>query len=362
MSQRSATPDPTSADDPLRSVHTPSFAHLLHSLGVSLLVTTYQAGKLVVVRSDGERINTHFRNLPVPMGLAVDGNRLAVGTKSRIWEFQSAPSVATRLKPAGTFDACFLPRIVHHTGNILIHEMAWAGTELWFVNTRFSCLCTLDRNFSFVPRWRPRFVSKLAAEDRCHLNGVGLVSGKPRFVTAHGESDEPAGWRNNKALGGILIDVLTGETAVRGLSMPHSPRWHGERLWLLDSGSGTLGTVDLSAGRYTPVLALPGFTRGLDFAGPYAFVGLSKVRQSAVFSGLPITEESQERACGVWAIDVRSGQIAGFLRFEDSVAEIFAVQVLSEFRHPELFVDDNAQLDDAFIVPGPAIAGTPSTL
>ena len=76
----------------------------------------------------------------------------------------------------------------------------------------------------------------------------------------------------------------------RGLSMPHSPRWYAGRLWVCESGAGTLGFIDPSTGRYEPIAEVPGFTRGLDFAGNLAFVGLSQVRESAVFSGIPITE------------------------------------------------------------------------
>ena len=129
--------------------------------------------------------------------MALAGDRLAVGTL-QVWEFVNVPAVTAKLDPPGRHDACFLPRSSHVTGNIQIHEMAWAGDELWVVNTRFSCLCTLDGSASFAPRWRPPFVSALAPKDRCHLNGLGMVDGRPRYVTALGETDEPAGWRANK--------------------------------------------------------------------------------------------------------------------------------------------------------------------
>jgi uncharacterized protein (TIGR03032 family) len=163
-----------------------------------VLVTTYQAGKLVMLRPDGERLNTHFRGFSRPMGLAVDGDRLAIGTSVEIWEYHNLPAVARRLEPAGSHDACFLPRSSVCTGDVQIHEMAWARSrgddpELWFVNTRFSCLCTRSPTHSFVPRWRPPFISALAPEDRCHLNGLCLAQGRPAFVTALGTTDTPAG-------------------------------------------------------------------------------------------------------------------------------------------------------------------------
>ena len=318
------TPDPdrpkTEDPAPLRAVHTPNFPALLRQLGASLLVTTYQAGKLVLVRDEGDHLNTHFRAFQAPMGMALAGDRLAVGTTIQVWEYVDVPAVTAKLDPPGRHDACFLPRSSHVTGNIQIHEMAWgAGDELWVVNTRFSCLCTLDRSASFTPRWRPPFVSALEPTDRCHLNGLGMVDGRPRYVTALGETDEPAGWRANKAKGGILMDVASGEVITRGLSMPHSPRWYAGRLWVCESGAGTLGFIDPNTGKYEPIAEVPGFTRGLDFAGNLAFVGLSQVRESAVFSGIPITERlaEDERTCGVCAIDLTSGQVVALLAVRD---------------------------------------------
>jgi uncharacterized protein (TIGR03032 family) len=360
-------PDRSAVDDPkpLRAVHTANFPTLLRQLGVSLLVTTYQAGKLVLVREEGDHLNTHFRAFQAPMGMALTGDRLAVGTRIQVWEFVDVPAVTSRLDPPGRHDACFLPRSCHVTGNIQIHEIAWGtGGELWVVNTRFSCLCTLDRSASFTPRWRPPFVSALEPTDRCHLNGLAMVEGRPRYVTALGETDTPAGWRDGKARGGVLFDVASGEAVTRGLSMPHSPRWHDGRLWVCESGAGTLGTVDPDTGKYRPIAEVPGFTRGLDFAGNLAFVGLSQVRESAVFSGIPITERlsAEERTCGVCAIDLGSGRVVALLRFESAVQEVFAVTVLPGRRYPDLISDDERLMENSFTVPDEALADVPASL
>jgi uncharacterized protein (TIGR03032 family) len=350
---------------PLRAVHSTNFPGLLRRLGASLLVTTYQAGKLVMVRADGDHLNTHFRSLQAPMGLALDGNRLAVGTTIQVWEYADVPALTAKLDPPGRHDACFLPRASHVTGNIQGHEMAWGpGGELWVVNTRFSCLCTLDTSASFAPRWRPPFVSALEPSDRCHLNGLGMVDGRPRFVTALGETDEPAGWRANKAKGGIVMDVDCGEVITRGLSMPHSPRWYAGRLWVCESGAGTLGYIDPGTGQYQPIAEVPGFTRGLDFAGNLAFVGLSQVRESTAFSGIPITERlgEEERTCGVCVVDLASGQLVALLRFDTTVQEIFAVTVLPGRRWPELINDNETLLENSFVVPDAALVDVPPAL
>jgi uncharacterized protein (TIGR03032 family) len=342
----------------LKSVHTTTLPELLRQGAFSVLISTYQAGKLIAVRADGDRANTHFRNFDTPMGLAYDRGRLAIGTKLHVWEFHNQPEVARQIDPPGRHDACFLPRHAQVTGQIGIHEIAWTADELWIVNTRFSCLCTPDPRYSFVPRWRPRFVSALAAEDRCHLNGLGLRDGRPAYVTALGETDSPAAWRENKARGGCLVDVASGEVIAGGLSMPHSPRWHDGRLWILESGAGSLSLVDLPSGRLETVALLPGFTRGLDFFGPFAFVGLSQVRESALFSGIAITDRltAEERSCGMWVVDTRTGQTVAFLRFESGVQEVFAVQVLPGCTYPDVLTDEHPAVANAFLLPDEALA------
>jgi uncharacterized protein (TIGR03032 family) len=356
------TPTPTNADksaddpNPLRSVHTTSLPALLERLGVSLAVSTYQAGKLILVRADEGKANTHFRNFQQPMGLALRGPRLAIGSLTRIWEYVNQPAVAPKIEPLNKHDACYVARSAHVTGNIAIHEMAFVGDELWIVNTRFSCLATVSRDSSFTPRWRPKFITGYSLEDRCHLNGLGVRDGQVRYVTALGTTDTAAGWRSNKAKGGVLIDVPSGETIAAGLSMPHSPRWYDNKLWVLESGAGTLAVVDPATGKLTTVASLPGFTRGLDFLGPLAFIGLSQVRETAVFSGIPITErlKPDERACGVWVVDIRTGQSIGFLSFVAGVQEIFAVQVLPH-RFPELLPDDHDLVASSFVLPDAAM-------
>jgi uncharacterized protein (TIGR03032 family) len=289
------------------------------------------------------------------MGMSYRNGRLAVGTHAEITEFRNVPAVTQRLEPAGKHDACFLPRRSNVTGDIHVHDLAWVSSgpasagkspggsdELWFVNTAFSCLCSRSDHFSFEPRWQPRFITKYLPEDRCHLNGLAVHEGRVRWVTALGETDEPAGWRTNKRNGGVLFDVLSNEVITHGLSMPHSPRWHEGRLWILESGIGGIGTVDLATGRYEEVARLPGFTRGLAFHGPLAFIGLSQVRETAMFGGIPLVESMPERNCGVWALDTCTGQNVAFIRFLNALQEIFAVEVLP-FRYPDL-INDNAEI------------------
>jgi uncharacterized protein (TIGR03032 family) len=348
---------PASPEATLRSVHTSNLAEIFKQLQISLAVSTYQAGKVILVRADGGVLNTHFRAFGKPMGIAADRSRLTIGGTNTVWYYRNVPAVAPKLEPQGKHDACFLPRRIHVTGDIDIHEMAYdRDDELWVVNTRFGCLCTLDAEHSFYPRWRPPFVTAYAPEDRCHLNGLAMVDGRPRYVTALGETDTAGGWRANKRNGGILMDIKTNAVLLHGLSMPHSPRWYQGRLWFLESGQGSLAVADLKQGTWRTVAQLPGFTRGIDFLGPLAFIGLSQVRESATFSGIPLAERLRERTCGVWVVHIESGETLGFLRFEAGVQEIFAVQVLAGLGFPEILEWDDERLVHSYVLPDEALA------
>ena len=341
---------------PLRSIHTESFPLLLAEMGCSIAVTTYQAGKLVFLRAQDGKLNTHFAAFDSPMGLAANQQVLSIGTPGQISHFRNMPAVAKKREPIGQVNACYMPRDSHTTGDILVHEMAYGNNdELWVVNTRFSCLCTLDNVNSFVPRWKPSFISGYSPNDRCHLNGLGMVDGKPNYVTALGETNTATGWRAHKQDGGILIDVTSGEIIAHNLSMPHSPRWHNGQLWVLESGKGTLSIVDLKTGMHEPIATLPGFTRGLDFYGPLAFIGLSQVRETAMFSGIPITEQAIERNCGVWVVNIQTGQVVAFVKFEEALQEIFAVQILPGILGPDLVNDDLEMIHSSYELPDEAM-------
>lgn len=339
---------------PLKISASANFQALLAQQRISLLVSTYQAGKLMILRADQGKLNVHFRSFTKAMGLAANHTRLAVGTAFHIHELYNMPAVGTKLERP--HDACYIPRNSHVTGDIDIHEMAWANDELWFVNTRFSCLCTLDMAYSFIPRWRPPFVSAYAPEDRCHLNGLAIVEGQPKYVSALGNSDQAQGWRQNKADSGLVMEINDNDIVTQGVSMPHSPRWYRDRLWILESGQGNLATIELANGQLETVAQCPGFTRGIDFAGPLAFIGLSQVRESAVFSGLPLTERLDERICGVWVVNIETGQTVAQLRFESGVEEIFAVQVLPRISFPEIMPQDNPLLGTSYALPPKALA------
>jgi uncharacterized protein (TIGR03032 family) len=320
-------------------------------------VTTYQAGKLMIVKSAGGKLSTLLRSFEQPMGLAVSANldRMIVGTRRMVWTLRSAPEIAPQLDPPGRHDFCLVPRSAHVTGNIQGHEIALIDGEVWIVNTLLSCLCKLDAagEYGFIPQWRPPFIDTLAGEDRCHLNGIAVENRGIRYVTAMGETNSAQGWRDNKVTGGIVIDVESGEALAQGLCMPHSPRVHQGRLYVLNSGHGHLCTVDRKSGELTTVAALPGYARGLAFHGHFAFVGLSKVREKDIFGGLPIADRLDEaqRQCGVSVVDLASGKVVAFLEFEAGCAEIFDICVLPRVRWPAVIGLQGDTVDGILIAP-----------
>lgn len=345
-----------SAGTPFSYQHSASFAQLLAKAKASLAVSTYKSGHLIFVRADQEdnKLNCAFKSFNKPMGIAVAGNRLALGTMDHLVSFTNQPALAQKVKSERVNDALYFPRASVNTGDIAIHEMAYGmendQAKLWFINTKFSCLCTLDLDYSFEPVWRPEWITELAPEDRCHLNGLAMVNGKPKYVSALAKTNEKHGWRDLKGTSGLIIDVETNEVITEGLSMPHSPKWYRNELWILESGKGTLAKVNPYSGDVTTIATLPGFTRGLAFLDKYAFIGLSQVRES-VFSELPVTQTKDERNCGVWIVDITNGQIVGMLKFEGAVQEIFDVALLPNAAWPR--IETNTELTQSAYVLSP---------
>jgi uncharacterized protein (TIGR03032 family) len=317
------------------SLHFPSW---LAERRVSLAVSTYQAGKLFLLglKPDGQ-LSVFNRTFKRCLGLGVDplARTLWMTSEFQIWRFEKTQEPID----ANGFDALYVPRIGYTTGAIDAHDIALMGdARPVFVNTLFSCLATVGDSYSFAPLWRPPFVSRLAAEDRCHLNGLAMADGQPGYVTACSQSDAADGWRDVRDRGGCVVDVRSNEIVLDGLSMPHSPRIHRDRLYLLDSGHGQFGWVDRATGRFEPVAFCPGYGRGLALVGDWAVIGLSRARE-ATFTGLALdTELSRRRTaarCGLQVVDLRTGDAVHWVRFDGGIDELYDVVILPEVKRPK---------------------------
>ncbi|MBF0400495.1 MAG: TIGR03032 family protein [Magnetococcales bacterium] len=333
MEQTATTPTPPS----LEMTTSRQMLSWMAEQNLSIALTTYQIGKLFFLGlKPSQELSVFERTFNRCMGLCATGNGLFMSTLYQIWRFENIFEAGQQ---QDGFDRLYLPQVGYTTGDLDIHDMAVDGEgRLLFINTLFGCLATLSETHSFKPLWHPPFLSKLAAEDRCHMNGLAMKEGRATYVTAVSESDVADGWREHRANGGIVIDIARNEIVLRGLSMPHSPRWHNGKLWLLNSGTGEFGYADLEAGRFEPVCFCPGYLRGLSLHGDFALVGLSKPRHNKTFTGLPLDDRLRnhkaEPRCGIHVIDLRTGDAPHWLRFEGIVDELYDVVVLPRVRRP----------------------------
>ena len=337
------------------------FTSWLAEQNLSLAFTTYQAGKVFFIglQPNGQ-LSVFERSFERCMGLYAEGSTLYMSSLYQLWRFENALSAG---EVHNGYDGVYVPQVGYITGDLDVHDVVVEvppqpplsrGEQekqnfvppltkgglggVIFVNTLFSCLATVSEKYSFIPLWQPPFISKLAAEDRCHLNGLALRDGQPRYVTALSQSDVADGWRDRRPDGGCVIDISSNEIILTGLSMPHSPRWYRDKLWLLNSGTGEFGCADIERGVFEPVAFCPGYMRGCAFSGDFAIVGLSKPRHNKTFSGLSLDEnlraKDAEPRCGLVVIDTRSGDIVHSLRIEGVVEELYDVQLLPGVRRP----------------------------
>ena len=315
---------------------TRNFVPWLHEQKASILASTYESGLLFMIGllPDG-KLSYFTRPIARCMGLAATPQTIWVGTQFQVWRFENS------VNPGETYqgyDGYYVPRVAYTTGDIDVHDLGiMADGRPVFVNTSYSCLATIDERYSFKALWKPPFISKMAAEDRCHLNGLAVIDGVPSYVTCVSRSDAPGGWRDFRADGGLLIHVPSNEIVVSGLSMPHSPRWYNGKLYLLNSGAGEFGYVDFERGRFEPIAFCPGYLRGLSFINNYAVVGLSMGREKT-FAGLPLQEALEQKGamarCALQVVDLERGDVQHELRVVGDIRELYDTAVLPGIRLP----------------------------
>lgn len=336
-----------------------TFADILAELKLSLIATSLTSEKLISLSSHQQQTHAHYRPYKHPAGTAVDYGKISVATAYQICHLWNIPIVAQKLEPLGQYDACYLFRKGHITGDLEIQDMAYAQGQLWLVSSRFSSLCTLDQANSFIPQWRPPFIQGITPDDRCHLNGVAIVNNQPKYLTALAESNSPQGWRILQGAGGIVIDKDTNQIICRGLSVPNNPRWYRNKLWVLESGQARLITINPQTGKITPIATLPGFPRGLDFAGNYAFIGVSPVRG---YSPLPLAEKAVIDASSICIVNISTGQVEATVKFDSEVKDIHSLNVLPNTRYPELTDLHDFLIIKSYILPDEALRDVPQSL
>jgi uncharacterized protein (TIGR03032 family) len=343
------------------------FVDFLATNRLSLALTSYQTGQLMLIGPllDG-RLSVFQRNFVRAMGLWATPQRLYLTSIAQIWRLENVlgpGQLATQQNIH--YERLYVPRMSHTTGDVDAHELGVdANDRLIFVNTKYSCLASFDPVHSFKAVWKPNFISKLAPEDRCHLNGLAMQNGAPKYVTAVSRCDVVDGWRERRHEGGILIDVETDRVVTEDLSMPHSPRLNAGALWVLDSGRGDLARVDARTGKRERVAFCPGFARGLSFWRGYALVATSLPRDGA-FKGLELEDNIKakdgEPRCGAYVIDTRNGDILHWIRFEGAVRELFDAAFIPGVRAPMCVGLGNPEMRTLITFDGEA-SGSPATV
>ncbi|WAJ71410.1 TIGR03032 family protein [Catenovulum adriaticum] len=391
---------PTQADIELdfNAEYTSNLPAILAHLNISFAFTSYQAGRVIFARSKDGKLDINYKSFERPMGLVATETGLTLGTFTQIIHFQREDALVEKLKqplervqdditapklkanqdqqtdtqlndksetdtinePENIYlasqykpvdeavDACYITRSSHYTGMINIHDIDWGHDGLWAVNSSFSCLSTIQPDSSFVPRWKPYFISELAAEDRCHLNGMALKDGKPAFVTTFSKFNEKAQWRNQEKFDGTLMDVVENKILLDGLCMPHSPRFYQGKVYYCNSGLGQVCCYDPQTKSNTVIAELPGFTRGIDFYGAIMFVGLSKVRQSDVSRPAPIAQKHENTSSGVWLLNLEDNTIVATLSFTGNVDQLYDIAVLKNTKFPELIEPNHPRMRNHF--------------
>ena len=346
---------------PFSSTFSPQIPELLLQLNCSIVITTYQAGKVVTIspNPDKERLITLPRTFEKPMGIALADNRLAIATKNELIVLENNKDLATHYpNKKNTYDSLYSPRVTYHTGNVDMHDIAFGKQGMLAVNTSFSCLCLVNGVHNFQPIWKPTFITDLVSEDRCHLNGLVVENGEAKYVTALGTSDTAKGWRDSITDGGVLIDIDTNEFILQELAMPHSPTMYKNELYMLLSATGELIKVDIENRTYTVVKQMNGFCRGLSIYNDYAFIGMSKLRKnSSTFAKLPFADTADQ--CGVKIVHLPTGGLVGEIMYQTSVDEIYEVAILPNTIRPNILNTINPIHKYSLAIPGKTFWANP---
>lgn len=323
---------------PFNAIFSPQLPELLLSLNCSIAITTYQAGKVVFIspNPDKERLTTLPRTFSKPMGIDVNGNRMLIALKDEVILLENSIELATYYpNKQNVYDSLWLPRVTYYTGQVDMHDIAFGNDGIYAINTSFSCLCKIDGNYNFKPIWKPPFIDKLVSEDRCHMNGLVMLKGKPKYITALGTNNTRQGWRENIVGGGILMDVESNEVVLDGLAMPHSPRMYKDELYILLSASGEFIKVNTEKKTYEVLKKFDGFCRGLSIHKDYAFIGFSKLRKnSSTFAKLSFSDKAN--FAGIKIIHLPTNAEVGEITYRTSVDEIYEVSVLPDMIRPNI--------------------------
>ena len=325
---------------PFSCKFTTQIPQLLQQLNCSIAISTYQAGKVVFISAKNEKSLIQIpRNFEKAMGIAEDtqNDKIAIACKDEVIVFRNSNDLAKFYpKSPNKYDSLYLPRATFHTGAIDIHDLNFGDDgELYAVSTLFSSIVKIDDNFNFIPFWTPPFIDKITSEDRCHLNGMAMKNGKPKYATAFNNGNTSQSWRDKITETGIIIDVEKNTIIAEGLAMPHTPRIFNDELYVLLSATGELVKVNTEDGTYDVIIKIEGFVRGMSLYKDYLFIGISKLRKkSSTFGKLPFARKANE--AGIVVVHLPTKIIVGKLTYLNSLDEIYDIHILANKLRPNI--------------------------
>ena len=340
---------------PFSCTYSPHVPEILQKLNCTIAITTYQAGKLVLISANDENTLVQLpRTFDKPMGIAEDkaNDKIAIACKDEIIVLANSKDLAKYypISP-GKYDALYMPRVTYHTGALDIHDLNFGeNNELYAVNTLFSCIVKINDDYNFTPYWKPNFIDSIGSEDRCHLNGMAMLNGKPKYATAFNKGNTFQSWRENVTKTGIIIDIETNEIILENLGMPHSPRIYNGHLYTLLSATGELIKVNPENHSYEVILKIDGFVRGMDLHKDYLFIGLSKLRKnSSTFAELDFAEKANEAA--IMIVHLPTASVAGKITYTSSLDEIYDVHILGEKSRPNVMNTIRPEYKTGLMIP-----------
>jgi len=326
----------------------------LYDSKLSIVFSTYQAGRLIIIGSlDGYKIH----QIPVPykrpMGIATEANRIAIASLDEISFFTANKKTVQTLKDnKNKYDQMYLYRASYNTSSLDIHDIAFDKSGVWGVNTLFSCLCKFTLNYNFSPKWHPYFITDLVPEDRCHLNGLAMKNGSPKYVTALSSTNNKKGWRKDIMNSGIIMDVKTNKIILDGLAMPHTPRLINNELYFLESALGRLVKWNPINKEKEIIYDFNRFVRGFIYYKELLIIGFSKIRKtSKSFEKVSEKIKKNSKNAGFVIFDLRTRTPFGELIYTDTIDEIYDVNIINGARKPAIITQLNEQHKNIIVTP-----------
>ncbi len=333
---------------------------ILKENNICVLLSTYQAGKVIILSSKNNELFQTPISFKKPMGIAIQGSKLAVACMDEIIFFSKNENIASFVnKENNSYDSVYIERASYNTSTLDIHDLDFGDGVIWGVNTLFSCLSIFDINYSHRPKWKPPFITKLVPEDKCHLNGMALKDDIPKYVTALSDDDQYQGWRKNKLNTGILMEVPSGDVILSNLAMPHSPRFYNQELYLLESGTGNLIKVNVEEKSSEVIFNFNCFIRGLTFSNNLAFIGKSKIRENSTdFNKLEVKDNSLNAGLIIFCMNTL--KVIGEINYTAAIQELYDVQIIENTANAVIITKEIEEYRNIITFPGNVFKKTDS--